>query len=131
MADVINLVPDLVNIVGYSGDTLTVNVIISDPAYDDGAVWAAQVRCSTGSSVVLEDFGITLLPSGDGACLTLTPLQTRRLNDSGTIRRGQGCTVYQTFDGVWDVQILKPDGTVTTLARGSIQIVEDVTRVGP
>jgi hypothetical protein len=123
---VLNLTPMWVPVVAYAGDSATVNVVTNPPDYTNGGVWSAQVRSSPASTDILETF--TVDPTAQGACLILDPEQTARLCDLGSVTRAQGCRVYQSFLGAWDVQVLFPSGSVQTLARGDFRVERDVTR---
>jgi hypothetical protein len=117
----LNSSPDLVDLVGYAGDTLTVTVT-APTSFIAGRVWAAQIRATAGASGVDATFIITPPTVTDGpATLVLPAAETARLFSSG---------VGKVYAGVWDCQLAPAGGgdPVTTLAQGRLTIGGDVTR---
>lgn len=116
MSDISTL-PQVVNIDHYSGDTLPINVNISDELIA-GRTFFGQVRSSRGAAKIDATFTVILVP-GTGAILQLSSAQCRALTTRGD------------YTGYWDVQLAEADGSdpVQTLAMGELRMHQDVTRV--
>ena len=130
-------VPDTVDLEGIAGDTLSRTILITAPGFIAGRVWSAQVRSTIDASIIDATFDITEPVTDDGtspAVLTLTAAATRALVDGGVIVRrvgASGRTVTQgVYTGVWDCQLAPAGGgdPTTTIVRGTVMIVGDVTR---
>ena len=127
----INGIPASVPITWLGGDTLTFTVTAPSTVVD-GMEWLAQVRADVGAPVDAT-FTITTPTVPDGpATLTLPAAETARLVGLGQVVRSGARTVQQ-YKGVWDVQVAAPGGVdpVRTLAKGSLTLEADVSRVTP
>jgi hypothetical protein len=125
--------PDIVDLQGYAGDTLTRRItVLDDPAgFVAGRTWSAQVRSAWDSSEVDAEF--TVYPDETGCTIMLSAedtagllgLSTRRVLVPGTLTV-QGAK----YLGVWDVQLAPAGGgdPTTTICRGAVTISGDVTR---
>jgi hypothetical protein len=116
--------PGVVNFNHYAGDTLTFQVRMDTSAIA-GRVWSGQVRRTGASAAVDAVLLITPPTVTDGpAQVTLTAADSARLAASMS-----GTTMKYT--GVYDVQLGPAGGgdPVTTVARGTITISADVTRI--
>jgi hypothetical protein len=132
MAD-LSTVPQVVNLTGYGGDTLTVKIVV--PAgVADGAQWDAQVRASRTSEVITSTFTV-IEPAtpGDPGWITLPSEETARLTGTAPVVQVRGLDgslrAVQKFVGVWDCQVSNAgDDPVRTLVQGTITFETDVTR---
>lgn len=102
-----------------AGDTETLEVNLSDLAYDAGRVWTCEVRRAAGLAGVA-DAVVSAVGQDDGAgaqrvLLSLTPEQTRSLGNLGRA----------AF--VWDLQVDEA-GVITTAIGGTLTLTQDVTR---
>ena len=122
--------PQVVDVAGYAGDTLTIRITAPD-FY--GLDWSAQVRAAPDTDAVAATFEITAPAAADQpAILVLDADTTRALAGTGTqlrVRRGAATVTIQRFTGVWDCQV-SDAGTdpVRTLVQGGLTIDLDVTR---
>lgn len=116
----LKVTPQRVDVAGYAGDTLTIQVTVPAGAFD-GLEWHAEVRTNRDPSAPVDaTFTITepAVP-GDPAYLTLSSQDTARLAQTGA------------YSGQWDVQVSGPGGVdpVTTLAQGTLTLPLDVTQL--
>ena len=130
--------PQTVDISHYAGDTLTIQVLVSD-GLAEGKVWKAQVKRDRESGIVDAEFAVIPIPGG--ADLVLSAEDSRALTQiAGALMAGRSlrgvsaqfsAPVVEKYSGVWDVEI-SDDGAdpVITLAQGSLTIDMDVTRSG-
>lgn len=125
--------PDVVDVAGYAGDTLTISVTVPTD-YIAGRVFTAQVRSTADAGVVDADFVITAPTVVDGAAFLVLPAsETARLVQGAPLGRATlgGRTVTgNVYEGAWDVQLAPVGGgdPVKTLARGKLTVAGDVTR---
>ena len=128
--------PQTVDVDAYAGDTLTIQVTAPD-ALVAGREWSAQVRSAADSALVDAEFTITPPSVADGPAYLILPSDvTAALVTGGTLTTmlASGRTIVEgKYVGVWDVQLAPAGGgdPVTTLARGTLIITGDVTRVEP
>lgn len=128
--------PQVVDIIHYAGDTLTIEVTAPD-ALVSGKTWNAQVRSTRDSAVIAATFQVT--PStgpGVPTYLTLDSATCASLaGTQGLMARSMEAGVLNAvmrFTGVWDVQISDAGSDpVRTLAQGTLTIELDVTRSAP
>lgn len=139
---IIDTRPQIVDIYHYAGDTLTIQVVVSD-GMSTGMTWRAQVR--TSRDITSPDASFTISPTADGAVLTMPASETTRLaQEGGVLLTGlelrnavaitptalpPGTVTMLRYSGEWDVQISAPGGDpVTTLAQGKFTLDMDVSR---
>ena len=133
----LSLEPQVVDITGHAGDTLTVNIKLP-PDTIGGREWSSQVR-STPDAAVDAAWTISApIPDPEDPLLvvvavTLTAADTARLQAGGpmTVQRVGARTVTAgKYSGVYDVQLAPPGGgdPTTTVIKGSLTIGPDVTR---
>lgn len=117
---VLRTAPETVDLIGYGGDTLTIQVQ-APTAFIDGRVWSAQVRDTTTDATAAASFTVTEPTEVDGPAFVV-------LASEDTARLTAGVAQYV---GLWDVQVAPAGGgdPVTTLARGKITLTGDVTRL--
>ena len=108
------------NITLYQGDTFEMifRLLTTSSEYVDltGCTVDSQIRATKASGTVVETFLGEITDQDElpgGVRLSLTAAETTLL----------------TADGVWDVQLTWPDGTVKTYLGGSVTVVKEVTRV--
>jgi hypothetical protein len=110
------------NLTLYAGDTFDMTFCLKQkgtglPVDLTGCVPKAQVRTSAQDSTVMAEIDADIMvQSGAGigkVILHLTPTQTATMTN-----------------GVWDVQLTWPDGSIKTYLNGSVTIIPEVTR-GP
>jgi hypothetical protein len=124
--------PDVVDLKGYAGDTLTRRIeILTDPAgFIAGRVFTAQVRAAWNATDVDAEFGVT--QDGTGATLVLSAADTAALLGLSTARTSPATRAIlgDKYTGVWDVQLAPAGGgdPTTTVCRGTVTITGDVTR---
>jgi hypothetical protein len=124
--------PDVVDIVHYAGDTLTIRVE-APASLTDGMTWLAQVKAARDSDVVDAVFAITPPQSSGGpAFLELAGAITSQLAGTGPVLREMVAgtlAAIQRYSGEWDVQV-SDNGMdpIKTLAQGTLVIELDVTR---
>lgn len=112
--------PSEKNISLYQGDTFELLFRLkSGTSYVDltGATPTAQIRASADAASPIISFTAALTDqtaTPGGVMLTLSAAQTSGL----------------TANGVWDVQLAYPDGSVKTYLKGTVTVVKEVTR-GP
>jgi len=119
----LNSSPQVVDLVGYAGDTLTVTVT-APTAFIAGREWLAQLRATAGAAAVDASFSISPPSVVDGpATLVLSAAQTAQLFNTSIGGKA--------YSGVWDCQLAPAGGgdPVTTLVQGRVTISGDVTRV--
>ena len=105
---VVDVRPAVVNLRLYAGDDVHLELINEYDLSD--AVILAQIRTTPDTSTVLAEFDITV----DGAHAWLSM---------------PGDTVATLPAGaVWDLQVTWADGTVETLARGTVTTMAEVSR---
>lgn len=128
---VLDVRPEVVDVFGYGGDTLTLEVEAAD-ALVSGKTWSAQVRTATDATMIMASFDVTPPSEPDGpAFLELDSETTRALANAGKVVTEKGRKVKR-WSGVWDVQVsLNGDDPVRTLARGALNVDLDVTRLEP
>ena len=122
--------PQVVDVAGYAGDTLTIRILAPD-FY--GLDWSAQVRAAPDTTTVAATFEITAPAAADQpAILVLDAATTRALADTGEVirvRRGAATVSVLRFTGVWDCQVSDAGSDpVRTLVQGGLTIDLDVTR---
>lgn len=126
--------PDVVDLRGYGGDTLTRRIeVLTDPAgFIAGRVWSAQVRESWNSTDVDAEFTVTA--DATGATIMLPAEDTAALLGLSAARSTPAvrAVLGDKYSGVWDVQLAPPAGgdPTTTVCRGTVTILGDVTRNG-
>lgn len=168
MADVLDLRPKALDLIGTAGDTMTAKVIFSSPTSWDlsSKLWSAKIRATPTSTSVLGQFSIT--PHSTGVFMTLPAATSRTLWD---LRTGADQDFYRPADvdgsgvtefdpeaygkqvlpgdaqpwysniglpktlgenawvGYYDLEMSTSDSSVvTTLIRGTLSIVADVSR---
>lgn len=153
MAD-IDLVPEVVNVTGYAGDSIILDVVLDDPSVVAGATWKAHVKAARADVSPLETF--TCTPTAEGVQIELTPAQTAGLGGvpvgmaqplSGVRQESEpqvsrstvgavstaspqplaAVSSTELFTGEYDVQA-DVSGQVTTVVQGGLSIMLDVTR---
>lgn len=126
--------PELVDVTGYAGDTLTIT-IQAPAAVTDGKTWLAQIKSSRSSDIIDAEWEITP-PAASGGIAVLVldaattaalvsgtgSLATRRTTSAGTFAAG---TQYK---GEWDCEVSDANST-RTLVQGTLTIDQDVTRL--
>lgn len=130
----LDLRPGVVDVLGYAGDTLRLDVRLENTDLLTGRTFAAQVRTSHDATSVLATFTVT--PTAVGAILVLPSDITSALGAAGVLVeiRRQGAntrTTVQRFAGVYDVQLADaatPPDTLTVV-QGALTIDADVTRL--
>ena len=109
--------PQQVNLQLYEGDDFNMTLTVTDNnglSIDlTGGTAGAQVRINTDDATILASFDTSVAENVislhlAGADTTSLPLKT-----------------------VWDCEIVAPDGTITTLVAGSINMTSEVTRPSP
>jgi len=124
--------PDVVDLKGYAGDTLTRRVeVLTDPAgFIAGRIWSAQVRSAWNATGV--DATFQVFPDTTGCTLVLSEADTSALLGLSTARTSPAvrALVGDKYTGVWDVQLAPAGGgdPTTTVCRGTVTILGDVTR---
>lgn len=167
MADVLDMRPKGLDLIGTAGDTLTAKVVFATPsAFSLGTMlWSAKIRANPTATTVLGQFAIT--PHATGVFMTLSATTSRALWDLRTNADqdfyrptdvdGTGVTEFDpdaygkqilpgdtqpwytnvglpktlgenAWVGYYDLEMATPGGVVTTLIRGSLSIVADVSR---
>lgn len=114
----LNLEPTRVDIRGYAGDTLSLQVTF--PAGLVGTrQWTAQVRAGRTDQAVLATFTVTAGTTADDPVTLILPAATT----------SQLCA-SETWQGVWDVQLAPGAGgdPTQTIAHGDLSLLKDVTR---
>jgi hypothetical protein len=106
----LDLRPEVVDITGYAGDTMSLRITVSDPAVIAGGTWLAQVRAKRPDTDALATFDVT--PETGGAVIQMSAADTAALGN---------------FKGAWDVQVAQ-NGTVRTLIQGAFVLELDVSR---
>lgn len=127
--------PKIANLQCRAGDTISFTVT-APTEFIAGRLWTAQVRSSSGSSVVDATFYIVPPSVPDGpAYLALRAMDTARLAAMGSTSQAQRITGGSgrgvvLYSGVWDCQIAPAGGgdPTNTLACGTVEIEGDVTR---
>ena len=84
MADVLDMRPKSIDMIGTAGDTITAKIDFADPdAYDlDNMAWSAKIRSSPTATTVLGQFIIT--PHATGVYMKLPAATSRSLWDLRT-----------------------------------------------
>lgn len=90
----------------YVGDTFSMRVNVNA----DITGWTAQSSLKNELGVEVLMFTTTI--ETDSVIVSATPVQTAGLTP-GT--------------GTWDIQVINPDGDITTVAAGKVKIVDQVT----
>lgn len=130
---VLDVRPQSVDVLGYAGDTLTIQ-ITAPAALVDGQTWSAEVRSSESATTVDATFDVIPPTVSDGpAYIVLDAADTRRLAGTGVLRRirtREGTTQEVIrYKGVWDCQVSNAGADpVRTLVKGTLVIDQDVTR---
>lgn len=126
MANQINLQPQLLDLLLYSGDGFSFKLICTDsanaPIDVTGAV-KAQIRLDrlNPEDPALLDFTVNVTDAYLGiVLLSLTGAQTQSLTDESA--------TPGKFVGVWDVQWHPATSEPRTLIQGKVECVADVTR---
>lgn len=133
---VLDLRPQIADVMGYAGDTLIISVVVSTN-YIAGRTFSAQVRPAVGSPEISATFDITEPTEPNGAAyLTLPSAVTRSLVESGgaRVRLREGGVTYDVmrFSGVYDCQLSMNGGDpVRTVVKGTLTIDMDVTAEEP
>jgi hypothetical protein len=127
MANQINLLPEVLDLVLYSGDGFSIKFICTDgggaPIDLTGAV-TAQIRLDrlNPDDPALADFTVNLTDAYLGiVILSLSGDQTQALTDAPSASAGR-------FTGVWDVQWSPANSEPRTLCQGKAECVADVTQ---
>lgn len=167
MADVLDMRPKGLDLIGTAGDTLTAKVVFATPsAFNLGSMtWSAKIRSSPTATTVLGQFVIST--HSTGVFMTLSATTSRTLWDLRTDANqdfyrptdvdGSGVTEFDpdaygkqvlpgeaqpwytniglpktlgenAWVGFYDLEMATSEGVVTTLIRGSLSIVADVSR---
>lgn len=168
MADVLDMRPKGLDLIGTAGDTMTAKVTFTNPTSWGlpSKVWAAKIRATPVSTSVLGQFAVTT--HSTGVYLTLSAATSRalwelRTNGDQDFYRptdvdGTGVTEFDpeaygkqvlpgdtqpwysniglpktlgenAWVGYYDLEMASSDGSVvTTLLRGTLSIVADVSR---
>ena len=118
--------PPTFDITFIAGDTVYFEVEVRDPDPNDpnlqaqiprdltGWSAAAQVRKAAGAEELLADFTIGAMDAAGVIPLTLPPAVSQ--------------TLGPVTSAVWDLQLTSPTGEVSTILRGAVKPVMDVTR---
>lgn len=111
------------NISIYKGDSFSFSFTLfqrdengdptTDPVDLTDAEAKAQIRSTEDSGAVMAEFDVEHDDEGGTVTLSLGPVATTAL----------------VSNGVWDVQLTYPDGTVKTYLHGNMSLVKEVTRV--
>jgi hypothetical protein len=107
-------VPAVYDLLVYQGDTFALHVTVTQagsPLDLTGYQASSQIRASASSTDILATFAATIATTT--LTLSLTAAQTAGLPAGSS---------------VWDVHIVDPGGTVTTLLQGSVKVTAAVTR---
>jgi hypothetical protein len=126
MAGVINLQPEVLDLMLYAGDGVEFRLKCTDaagaPIDVTGAV-NAQVRLQRlDPDPAIADFSADLVDAYQGiVVLNLTGDQTQELSEHDSATNGK-------FIGVWDVQWAPAGKEPRTLCQGKVECVADVTR---
>lgn len=115
----LDLRPGVVDLLGYAGDTIRLDVRLENVALLEGRTFTAQVRATPDAATVLATWEVT--PTLTGALVVLPSDVTADL--FATTPEGQALA--------YDVQLADaatpPD--VLTVVRGALTLTGDVTRV--
>jgi hypothetical protein len=115
MSVTVGHVPAVIHLAIYQGDdfgfALDVQDAAGSPVDLTGSTATAQMRKTPNDPAVVATFAVTV----DGSTITL------RLSDTET-------AALPAAGGMWDVQVVRADGIVTTLAAGQARVYADVTR---
>lgn len=127
MAGVIDLQPQILDLILYAGDGVSFRLICTDkagaPVDVTGSVDAhIRIDRSDGSQPIVE-FAADLVDAYNGiVALSLTGEQTQALVDDPSANSSG------KFTGVWDVQWEPAGLEPRTLCQGKVECVADVTR---
>lgn len=127
MANQINLLPEVLDLMLYSGDGISLRLSCKDkagaPVDVTGGV-KAQIRVDrlTPTDPPIVEFDASLVDAYLGVVvLSLTGAQTQALISDPSSSNGK-------FTGVWDVQWTPSGSQPRTLCQGKVECVADVTR---
>jgi len=126
MANQINLQPQVLNLMLYSGDGVKIRLLCknsADAPIDVTGTVKAQVREKPlDPDPAIVEFASNMVDSYQGiVVLSLTGNQTKTLSQHPSNNNGK-------FTGVWDVQWIAANEEPRTLCQGSVECVSDVTR---
>jgi hypothetical protein len=126
MANKIDLLPQVLDLVLYSGDGISLRLTCKDkagsPVDITGGV-KAQIRLERLTpGAPIAEFAVSLVDAYLGiVVLSLTGSQTQDLIEDPSSTNGK-------FTGVWDVQWTPSGSQPRTICQGSVECVADVTR---
>lgn len=126
MANQINLQPQVLNLMLYSGDGVEFRLLCTNGAnapIDVTGTVKAQVRLDRATeNAPIVEFASNLVDAYQGiVILSLTGEQTKELSEHTSSDNGK-------FKGVWDVQWIPAGKEPRTLCQGVVECVADVTR---
>jgi hypothetical protein len=144
----IDLTPQVLDITAYGGDTLSL-LVSFPPGYVAGRIWSAQIRSVKTDLNTDAVFQVNLgATANDPVTLVLSSAATRALVTEAAEAQMMAATTRSaptrravapfavgdpitTYSGSWDCQLAPVGGgdPTTTVVRGSIKIVLDVTRL--
>jgi hypothetical protein len=120
VTQILDLAPDIVNIVAYAGDTIGPIQIKHSAGFVAGRVYTAQIRPDRKSTQVDAVFDVQVgATEDDPVFLTLSSDITRSLVGS-----------REKYQGFWDCQIAPAGGgdPTRTVVQGKVTLTLDVTR---
>jgi hypothetical protein len=126
MANQINLMPDVLDLILYAGDGVEFRVLCTDgngAPIDMTGIVSAEIRLQRlDPDPPIVEFTVNMVDAYEGrVTLTLTGQQTMELSTHPSSKKGK-------FTGEWDMQ-WTPDGSEPrTMCQGKVECSSDVTR---